>query len=135
MQATAIPYWIQRADFSATDYGPVGVADGIRAFETHDWRRELDHYSELESAGTECCPPGIVFADPSGDVLHVCPGPDGRAMVHYHFPAARRLLGLIPLTRSKVETKLGVHRPDVASLIRFFFEGRRDWMLQKLSSA
>jgi hypothetical protein len=38
----AIPYWIQRADFSATDHEPVEVADGLRAFESHDWRLEIE---------------------------------------------------------------------------------------------
>jgi hypothetical protein len=78
----AIPYWIQRADFSATEYDPVEVAEGVRAFETHDWRRELDLYSELEGAGAECCPPEIGFMDASGDILHICPDGNGRAMVH-----------------------------------------------------
>jgi hypothetical protein len=36
----AIPYWIQRANFSATDYEPVEAADRLRAFENHDWRGE-----------------------------------------------------------------------------------------------
>ena len=74
----AIPYWIQRADCSATDYGPVEVTKGVRPFETHDWRRELDLYSELESSGTDCCPPGIGFVDSGGDILHICPSENGR---------------------------------------------------------
>ncbi len=131
----AIPYWIQRADFSAIDYDPVEVADGVRAFETHDWRRELDLYSELESAGAECCLPGIGFVDPGGDILHICPNDNGGAMVHYHFTASRKLLGLIPVPRSIVETRQGIHRSVVLELIGFFFEGRHDWMVEKLGAA
>ena len=103
----AIPYWIQRADLSATDYGPVEAVDAVRAFETHDWRRELDLYSELVSAGAECCPPGIGFVEPGADILHICPSGDGRAMVHYHFTARRQLLGFVPLLRPIVETRQG----------------------------
>ena len=62
-QMKLIPYWIQRADFSATDYSAVEVDDAVRAFEGHDWRRELGLYSELESARADCCPPGIGFVD------------------------------------------------------------------------
>ena len=131
----SIPYWIQRADFSSTDYGPVEVVDGVRAFETHDWRRELDLYSELESTGAECCPPGIGFVDPGGDILHICPSGSGPAMVHYHFAAERKILGFIRVPRSMRETRQGIHRSVVLELIGFFFEGRHDWMLEKLGAA
>jgi hypothetical protein len=100
----AIPYWIQRADCSATDYEPIPVADAIRAFEGHDWRSELDLFSEMETTGADCCPPGIGFVASDGTILHICPGSDGRAMVHYHFSETRKLVGLIPRSRSIVET-------------------------------
>jgi len=127
-----IPYWIQRADFSATDYSAVEVGDAVRAFDGHDWRRELELYSELESAGADCCPPGIGFVDSGGDILHICPSGNDRAMVHYHFTATRRLLGLIPMSRAIVETRQDVTRRQVLELIEFFFQGRHDWMLQTL---
>ncbi|PYO55013.1 MAG: hypothetical protein DMD83_21190 [Candidatus Rokuibacteriota bacterium] len=129
-----IPYWIQRADFSATDYDPVEATDAVRAFATHDWRRELDLYSELERAGAECCPPGIGFVDPSGDILHICPSENGHALVHYHFTARRKFLGLIPVARSLVETRRDVHRSVVSELISLFFQGQHDWMLAKLGA-
>jgi len=127
-----IPYWIQRADFSATDYDPIEVADGIRAFERHDWRGELDLYSELESNGAECCPPGIGFVAADGTILHICPNSDGRATVHYHFTGTLKFFGLIPIPRSIVETRHDMTRSEVLELIGFFFEGRHDWILQKL---
>ena len=131
----AIPYWIQRADFSSTEYGPAEVADGVSAFETHDWRRELDLYAERESTGAECCPPGIGFVDPGGDILHICPGGNGLAMVHYHFTGVRTILGFIRVPWSMGETREGIHRSVVLELIGFFFEGRHDWMLDKLGAA
>jgi len=130
-----IPYWIQRADYSATDYDAAEVAEGLRAFETHDWRTELELYGELERDGSDCCPPGIGFVDPDGDILHVCLEVDGRATVHYDFTAPGKLFGLIPWSRWRVETWKGVPRSDVLDLIRFFFDGQRDWMLQKLGTS
>ncbi len=127
-----IPYWIQRADFSATDHSAVAVADAVRALEGHDWDRELALYAELESAGADCCPPGIGFVDPGGDILHICPTGNGRAMVHYHFTSTGKLLGLLPVPRSMVETRYDLHRSTVVELIGFLFEGRHDWMLQTL---
>jgi hypothetical protein len=53
-------------------------------------------------------------------------------MVHYHFAGWRRLFGLIPLPRLITETRLGVPRAVVLDLIRYFFAGRHDWMLEKL---
>lgn len=128
----AIPYWIQRADFSATDYGPVDVTDAVRALEGHDWRSELDLYSELENVGADCCPPGIGFVDSSGDILHICPSGDGRAMAHYHSTSTPKLFGFIPVPRSIVETRLDMTRAQVVELISYFFEGRQDWVLQTL---
>jgi hypothetical protein len=129
----AIPYWIQRADFSATDYDPVEIGEAVRAFESHNWPRELAFFSDLERAGTECCPPGIGFVDQNGQILHICPRVDGSTMVHYHFTVSRKLLGLIPISESRVETKIGVYQSDVPDLIRSLFEGRHEWMLHKLA--
>jgi len=130
----AIPYWIQRADFSMTAHGPVGLTDGVRAFEMHDWRHELESYSKLESAGTECCPPGIGFVGPAGDILHICPSENGRVVVHYHFTGTRKLLGFVRVPRTIVETRPEMHRSVVSELIGFFFEGRHEWMLEKLGT-
>ncbi|MBI2348773.1 MAG: hypothetical protein HYV05_08995 [Deltaproteobacteria bacterium] len=131
----SIRYWIQHPDFSADEYDEVEIADGLRAFETHAWRNELDLLSQLESAGQECCPPGIGFVASDGSILHVCPDKDGAGLVHFHFTKIRRILGLIPVARSVVESKEGVRRSDVLDIIRFFFEGQQEWLLQKLAGA
>ena len=81
---TTLAYWIQRADFTTTDYDPVDVAGALRALDAHPWHDELKFQTELENAGGEYCPPGIGFVDPDGPFLHVCPAADGRYLVHFH---------------------------------------------------
>jgi hypothetical protein len=130
-----LPYWIQRADFSSTDFEPVDVNGALRAFMTHDWSEELDFLSELEASASESCPPGIGFVAPTGAILHVCPSSDGRALVQYHAETTRTVLGFIPMPRSEIHTKEGVERSDVGEMIHSFFEGRHDWLLHKLEAA
>ena len=127
-----IPYWTQRADFSSTEYAPVDVDAAVRAFESHDWQDEWRLYDELEDTGAECCLPGIGFVRQDGDILHICPDKNSNAMVHYHFAAPRKLLGFIPWGSLSGETRFGVARSAVVELIRFFFEGRHDRMIERL---
>ncbi len=44
----SLSYWIQRADFSATDYEPVDASAAVRAFATHDWAEEMNLLSMLD---------------------------------------------------------------------------------------
>ena len=131
----SLPYWIQRADLSASDHEAVDVENALRVFMTHDWGEELELLSELERAGREYCPPGIGFVDPAGPILHVCPSSGGRALVHYHPKAMRKLFGFIPTFQEEVQTKQGVQQSDVVELIHSFFAGRHDWILRKLAAA
>jgi hypothetical protein len=131
----ALEYWIQRADFSAVDHKAADAADGVRAFMTHNWPAELNYFSEREESGSDYCPPGIGFVDPSGPILHICPASDGRAMVHYHAESTRKVLGFIPTPQATTLTKQGVHRSSVVELIQWFFEGRHDWILRTLAAA
>jgi hypothetical protein len=131
----SVAYWIQRADFSASDHETADAEDAIRAFRTHDWGEELRLQAELETAGRDCCPPGIGFVDPRGPILHVCPTVGGTCMVHYHPTRTRRFLGFIPISKGVVQTKPGVEQTDVVELIHSFFAGRHDWVLRKLAAA
>jgi hypothetical protein len=126
------PYWIQRADFSSTDFAPVDVDAAVRAFENHDWQDELRLYAELEDERAECCPSGIGFMRKDGGILHICPEKNDVAMVHYRFAAPRKLFGFIPWATLSVETRFGMTRSTVVDLIHFFFDGRHDWMMQRL---
>jgi len=128
----AISHWIQRANFETTEHGPADAAEAVRVFERHDWRGELNDYAELERTGTECCPPGIGFVAPNGEILHICPDAHQSAQVHYHLNAPSTLLRIIPIKVPRVETREGVHRSTVAELIHYFFEGRRDAILRAI---
>jgi hypothetical protein len=130
----AIAYWIQRANFATTEHGPVDATEAVRVFESHDWHRELNDYIELERAGAECCPPGIGFVAPNGEILHICPDAHQNAVVHYHLNAPSTILGIIPVQVPRVETREGIHRARVTEMIDYFFEGRRDAILQALGS-
>ena len=110
-----LPYWIQRADYSSTDFAPVDVTAALRAFASHDWSAEHALLQQLERSGRESCPPGIGFVDPNGPVLHICPGPDRHAMAHYQGKAT-----------DANYTREGVERSVVVHFIQCFFDDRHD---------
>jgi hypothetical protein len=114
--------WVQRADFSTTDHGPLDVDTALWLFDRHPWREELNLQSELASQEREYCPPGIGFVDPGGPILHICPTADGLAVVHYH--SALRT----------VRTREGISRADVIELIHHLFQGEQDWIVTKLDA-
>jgi hypothetical protein len=124
------PYWIQHCDLSATDFEPVDVNGALSALSTYDWNAELEILTELEQYAIESCPPGIGFVAPTG-ILHICPGSDGRALVHYHTETPGKVLGFIPRSYQSVRTKQHVEESDVVEMIQFFFQGRHDLLLSK----
>ena len=130
-----LPYWIQRADFSSSDFGPVDVTGAIRAFTMHDWHVELDFQSQLEIRGDDCCPPGIGYHDTNGSILHVCPDSEEAALVHYHAETVTRLFGFIPTRRSAVRTKNHVEQSQVLRLIELFFNGQHEDLLRIFADA
>ena len=92
---TRLPYWIQRADLSATDHEPVDAATAIHIVQSHDWRAELQLEQERRASALDSCPPGIGFVN-RGRILHICPGSDGTALVHYDADEARVSLRPVP---------------------------------------
>jgi hypothetical protein len=118
---TSLAYWIQRADFTTTDYDPVDVAGALRALDAHPWHDEWTLQAELENGGGEYCTPGIGFVDPDGPFLHVCPTADGRYLVHYHAKTAFSILRPFATT---VHTREDMLRADVVELIQQFFSGQ-----------
>jgi hypothetical protein len=131
-----IPYWIQRADFVATEYGGV---DFVRAFEilkTHDWQQERRLLKEREeAAGLEMCPPGVGFTAAPGRILHICPGEIGAALVHYHFPEPRRRLGFIRSTAPTVRSNPAVPVSDLAEFLRRFYDDDHVWLVERTTAA
>jgi hypothetical protein len=132
---TALPYWIQKADFLSTDHAPVSVAEAIRAFDKHDWAKEWELSAERERSGAERCPPGIGFVREKGQILHMCPDSNGTALVHYHFAAPRKLFGFIPRAAATTVTSQAVPRASIADLIMLFFEGQHDLLVERLEPA
>jgi hypothetical protein len=89
---------------------------------THDWLSEWRLLEERAARGLETCPPGIGFTAGPGRILHICPGEDGRALVHYHFSERQRWLGLIPHDAAVVRTKYAVESSQLAEVVRHFFD-------------
>jgi hypothetical protein len=126
-----LPYWIQHADFLATDHEPVDVAEALRLMATHPWEDELALGAGRENSGLESCPPGIGFVAPGGELLHVCPTGDGRALVHYHAASRGGLPGLVRGHRTAVHTRESMLLAEVGELIHFLFHGQGDSILRK----
>lgn len=78
-----IPYWIQRSDFSSTDFPAVDAESAIGILQSHDWQAELEFERARNESGLESCPPGIGLVAGDGRVLHLCPWANGSALVQY----------------------------------------------------
>lgn len=130
----AIPYWVQQPDYSSTEHAAVEVAEALRAFETH-WKQERERSNQLEATEREAGLATIGFGDPSSSMLELCPDAQGRATVHYSFMARRKVLGFLPLTLQAVRTTDGVEQSRVLKLIKLFFDGRHDSILDVLGAS
>jgi hypothetical protein len=133
MAMPPVAYWIQRADFSASDHEAADSQDALRVLRNHDWREEWRLQAEREAAGREHCPPGIGFTARDGPILHVCPMVSGKSMVHFH-PARRKFLDFVRRPGTTVHTKRDVEEAEIVELIQWFFAERHDWILRKLVS-
>ena len=130
-----IPYWSQHADLSADDHDSVDLTEALQAYRAHDWSREVEEQTRLEQAGTENCPPGIGFVPGDGRILHICPGPDGDCLVHYHFTARRRFLGISPHTGDALQSRLGVPAGLIPEFITRFFGNDHECLLTNIRLA
>jgi len=132
---TPLAYWIQRADFTATDHEAADAEEAIHVLANHDWQAELRLEADLTTTGQESCPPGIGFMAPDGPILHVCPTIDGGSLVHFHPTRPKTLLDRIRASKAAVYTKQGVGQAEVVELIRWFFAGRHDSILRNFAAA
>ena len=121
--------WIQRADFTATEHPPIDSSRALELMTTHDWPSEWRLLREREAGGLETCPPGIGFTASAGRLLHICPGENGGALVHYHCSERRRWLGLVPQDVVVVRTKHAVESSQVAEFVRRFFDDDHAWLV------
>ncbi len=65
-----IDYWIQRADFSASNHTASSAEELVEVLRTHDWAEEITFCREIESNGQDSCPPGLGITLPGGRLLH-----------------------------------------------------------------
>lgn len=106
-----VGYWIQNADYSAVDHDPVDYQGALAAWRGHDWAAALAEFDKLDSAGEDCCPPGIGFTRPMtpiAEFLQICPAPDSSWTIYYQHPARNDAasLGADNATDGTVETAL-----------------------------
>lgn len=106
-----LPYWIQRADFSASDHPPVRFRRGLAALRRHDWGAEGRFEQERAEAGAETCQPGIGYVYPDQSVLHICPSGFGGAQCFFI-----REDGILELVYANPEQQ--------RRLLRLFYAGR-----------
>ena len=114
-----LPYWIQRADLSATDHEPVDAETAVHLVHSYNWAAEWQLEQDRQASGLECCPAGIGFVADER-ILHICPADDGTALVHYH-PDGQSVL-----TNTRVLTA------DIAACIRGFYADHHLWLTRVL---
>jgi hypothetical protein len=129
-----IPYWIQRADFTATEHDAVDSARAVQIVKTHDWQGEWRLLAARETAGQETCSPGVGFMAASGRILHICPSPDGPALVHYHFSEPKRRLGFIPGSATEVRSNPTVGLLELAEFVERFYEDDHAWLVERTTA-
>jgi hypothetical protein len=122
--------WIQRHDFSSRDLDDTTVDGALGQFEITDWAAEDQLATEKENAGEEFCSAGIGFIHPSGSILHLCPDGSDRMMIHYHYPIAKRILGLFPTLKQETVTLESVPGTEAESLIRLHYSNNSDAILE-----
>jgi hypothetical protein len=130
----AMSYWIQRADFTATEQVTIDSARAVELLKTHDWPSEWRLLKEREAACLETCPPGVGLTATSGEILHLCPGDNGQALVHYHFTEPQRWLGLIPRDAAVVRTNPAVELSQLPEFVRRFYEDDHAWLVNRTTA-
>lgn len=106
-------HWIQKADFSATDYGAADQDAVLALFREHPWGDELQELEEREADGEEVCPPGLGLNAADRDILHICAIGADEWMVHHQSSD--------PSKQDEVETHEGVTAGQVEHMIGQFF--------------
>jgi hypothetical protein len=66
-------------------------------------------------------PPGLGLVTEGGEILHICPGNDGRCIVHFHFSSTRKLFGLFSRRVDLVKTFTHVSLDKTRQMIDAFF--------------
>ena len=126
-----IPYWIQKADFTAEDFDAVDFKQAQDVFNKYDWHKEIKIKSDLDKSGSEYCDPGIGFVPGDGRILHICPDGKGKAGVHYHFLEKKKILGLIPHTSNQIVSNIDIKESEIEEIIHYFYLNDHEWLIRK----
>ena len=128
---TTLAYWIQRADFTTTDYDPVDVAGALRALDAHPWHDELKFQTELESAGGNTARLESASSIRTDHSCTCAPPP----MVDISCTSTRRQpVSVLRPFATTVHTGEGMLRADVGELIQHFFDGQHARIRQALGA-
>lgn len=77
--------WIQRSDYSSEETTIFSVDEAAEILRRFDWKAEISREEMARAQGDDCCPAGLGLVSDSGQILHIIPGRDGMATVHYHY--------------------------------------------------
>jgi hypothetical protein len=124
--------WIQSSDFSDRNLGNLDADQAIAQFQNHDWDSEFKQENKLKNQGNESCPAGIGFNADKGD-LHICPEGGGINLVLFNYQIPKKIFGIIPTSSHLSKTRDGVPDKMCHQLIRLFFLGKYDALIQEMS--
>jgi len=110
--------WLQKHDFSSEEFEISDASNAKKILGEFDWQGEL---SRQVQATSETCDPGLGLVTDEGDILHICPGTDGRCMVHFHFSDTREAFGLFSRKVDLLKTFRDVSLGRVHQMIDAFF--------------
>jgi hypothetical protein len=120
--------WIQRHDFSSEERDDLSLKDAERILRDFDWLSEREKQSRSVDGG---CDPGLGLVRQDGRILHICPGPDDRCYLHYHYPETRKILGFIPVTRQGDHFIPDYSLDEATELMALHFDGQQDEILKR----
>lgn len=111
------------------------VEEAIQAFQAYDWERELS--AMVDESGDHNCPPGIGihngFDNPETlhpHLLHICPRDSQSVFLNMHYPLTKKILGVFSSTREHVHHVDQFPLKDVPTVIRLFFKGDVEHLIQ-----
>lgn len=119
--------WLQSADMSCFDHDNVDENDAVQLYRNYDWQREADLERRLEDRGKNYGPSGYGLVDTAGNILVIHRSVWEQTLwVRLILKSDFRLLGVIPMSRSKTFESTGVAIEDAELLIGKFFENPKE---------
>lgn len=110
--------WLQKHDFSSAEFEFHDSAAANKVLREFDWQTELNRQAQATS---DSCDPGLGLVTDGHDILHICPGRDGRCMVHFHFSGTRKFFGLFARRVNLLKTFRDVSADQVHQMIDALF--------------